>query len=68
MVDAPDRCSCYPIPALRCNACSAVFAPAADETAMGFHKRVRLHAMVHPEGAVSFTQGKTTPTKPEGAE
>ncbi len=51
-------CTCYPMPALRCNACGVVFEPSPKETAIRFHRRVRAHAMVHPDCNPSFAQGR----------
>ncbi len=55
-------CTCYPIPALRCDACLAVFSHSKGETAIEFHRRVRAHAMVHPDCNPSFTQGRVEQT------
>jgi len=56
------RCTCRPIPALRCDACGSLYEPTEGETPVRFAERVELHAKVHPQGATSFTQGRVTRT------
>jgi hypothetical protein len=60
--EASSACSCYPIPALRCDSCRMVFEATATETAIEFHRRVLAHAMVHPDTNPSFTQGRVERT------